>query len=819
MGFAEDKVKEYIERNYHRFHNVRLNQLLDFLPCLTAADRQQIRCSTDRHGDILSVHNFFSHLWCRRGWVTDLIAALENNNSELADVIRNVYQNAQLPRRPPVAQCSPSPAPAPVRSSTPSSDDPPLSPPRNQPRPTRDPLPTCANALPCAHSASLQDVVDYMSPVQESPGPSGSSESALKEKPCGKDMKKKVYTPDQRNRNAAASDVSLEPQPENPANAQIASPSFPVQHPTPLGEESEMEMQNSTPVSSSSDAGNLVRNWDGFQPRPVCVENGYFGNLSRSVDSGLSPAPELAVSSASTASSNQPEENSYLSSDSSPLTPRGHAGAQVKEEKIPPLWDCQREDRLDNPANRPVLRLEVDEKQKGAQDQRDSTRNVNAVPLFQKEDDRHSWQVNSRRLDFRNLPDDANQTGSIPANLQRGKMLPPSIPSETVAASCFEQDSSRGCSEDVSHDRRQRCEATPAGGQLPEGCQAVPKGNTVDLETRGPFAPGASPTASSLGQSPSDGGQLPQRSLGKERFGQIPGTVPVGRFRPPPSDGSCPSSTNVIPPSSPVVVSAALSDGYQEDLKHPVQEIASGKMMEDIPPRATAACPSYATDIPANSRDNKDSSSRSSRGTVHGFRGDYEEEDLSLLKPGILVSQEIIAGAVDQLSSIEDREYSGTSERLRFSSEWSDESDPLLLSDSTQGSCSEASGRNTSMGTNSASLHRQNGDDFEGGSVITHTVRVVEPPSIDLSGAPEMIHTALRDARQPPGDVSDSVAGDRLTKNGSSRSVHDNSRQNSRQNKSAGDAASHVSDLTILTVGFTLGLAIVAFVLYKRLKK
>lgn len=39
MGFAEDKVYEYIRENMHDFHRIRVRQLIHHLPCLSDADR------------------------------------------------------------------------------------------------------------------------------------------------------------------------------------------------------------------------------------------------------------------------------------------------------------------------------------------------------------------------------------------------------------------------------------------------------------------------------------------------------------------------------------------------------------------------------------------------------------------------------------------------------------------------------------------------------------------------------------------------------------------------------------------------------------
>ncbi|XP_077157304.1 mitochondrial antiviral-signaling protein isoform X2 [Paroedura picta] len=740
MGFAEEKVKDYIRRNYHRFHDIHLNQLLDFLPCLTPADMQQIRRNTDRHGDILSVSEFFSHLWCRIGWVEQLITALENTNSELAEVIRNVYQQAQAR---PVSARSPSSTPP---SGAHSSNDLP----HNQPRPTAQAR--CGSPP----SASLPDMVDWRPPVQES------TSRSLEAKTCRNDVKLEVSTPDQCNTNAPDSDASLAVQRTNPANVQPASPNSLVQHQTLLG-----EVQSSTPSKSD------------------------------------------------TASSNQPEENSYLSSDSSLLTPRGQDGARA-DEQIPPLSGCQQE-LLDKPVNKPFLHLQVNEDQRSAQGQQDSTSVINPAPLLQKEDDRRSQQFNSRRVDFR----DAIPTGGVPANLQRrGKSLPPSAPSETTAASCFELDSS----EDVSHGHNQCYEATAGSRQVSEGWLAASKGNTGDLETRGPSVRETPQTTASLRQSPSKSSQLPQR-LRKEPFGHIPTTSPVGKSQPPPSDFSGSSSMDVIPPSSPTAVSATLSDGHLEGTKPPVRErgprgadlwTPSKKMTGDVPPRA----PSSVTNIPANSSEKRSKASSPSRG-AHVFLSDHEEEDVSLLKPGVLASGEITGGPLDQQLNNLDTEYSGTSARFRFSHRSSGGSDPLMVSSSTQGTSSEVSERNMSAGASRAIHHHWNDNHSDGGSIETHTGHIEESPSVDLMGAPEISRLALRNASQPSGDFPDSSAGDQRIRSASPRSVCSDGERNSHLNKRACDKAPSVrSECKLLFVGLALtSLAAVAFVLYKKLKK
>nr|XP_056711752.1 mitochondrial antiviral-signaling protein [Euleptes europaea] len=587
MGFVEDKVKEYIQGNYAKFQDLRLNQMLLHLPCLTAADRQEILRETDRNGNISSLIEFFNRLWCRRGWVTQLISALRETNSDLADSIQEVYEAHLLPsqRRPPASSPSAvAPVAVPQGANAPPSDNSPLSLPRSQSRPTGDQPPKATNALTPEPSASLQDVVDYRAPVQETKCPSWNDKTAIEGKALGKDIKQKISTPGQHNRNAAESNASLAVQRENLTDVQVASPAALVRHHEHLREVSEEDRQSTEPVSSESDA------------------------------------------------------------------------------------------------------------------------------------------------------------------------------------------------------------------ETPQ-------------------------TASSLGRSFSESSPFPPRSSIKEHVDQIPNTVPVGRFSSPPFNFAGSSSTDVIPPSSPVAVSSILSDGYSEDLKAPVQErelaktnlwTTSERITGDASLRATIASPSSVTDSPTNSREKRNNAGGPSR-DARIFYSNREEEDISLFKPGVLSSEEVTGGPLDRLSINPGRVYSGTSDRLRMSDEYSEKSDPLMLSASTWSSHSEESGRNLSTGTN---INHSDED-----SIRTHTVHVRESPSADLAGAPQITRPALGNASQSPGDSLDSVAGDQLIKNASSPPVRNDSQRNSLQNESVSDtASSHMSGSVLLAVGFAL-ISLVALVVYKQVKK
>ncbi|OXB75846.1 UNVERIFIED_CONTAM: hypothetical protein H355_009479 [Colinus virginianus] len=94
MGFAEEKVYSHILKNMSRFCDIHVASLVDSLSCLTDADRDELHTRQEMRGIRATVYRFYQHLKCRKGWVTDLINALHQNNAgHLAEELQKVYDS------------------------------------------------------------------------------------------------------------------------------------------------------------------------------------------------------------------------------------------------------------------------------------------------------------------------------------------------------------------------------------------------------------------------------------------------------------------------------------------------------------------------------------------------------------------------------------------------------------------------------------------------------------------------------------------------------------------------------------------------------
>lgn len=201
MGFAEDKVYGHILRNMDKFKNIHVASLVDSLSCLTEADRDELHTRGEVRGSNATAYKLYQHVKCRRGWVTDLINALHQNNAgHLAEELQQVYDLYQTP--PPTASAPPAApnphvasfppdaqpvsAQLPFSGPKPAADAPLADPPRcTSPTGGHPPLQRAAAtaASPAGSSAASVDVpstdLDARAPVQEKVSGTGLRRSLL----------------------------------------------------------------------------------------------------------------------------------------------------------------------------------------------------------------------------------------------------------------------------------------------------------------------------------------------------------------------------------------------------------------------------------------------------------------------------------------------------------------------------------------------------------------------------------------------------------------------------------------------------------------
>ncbi|XP_015481365.1 mitochondrial antiviral-signaling protein [Parus major] len=293
MGLAEDKVYTHITRNLKKFGTIRVSSLADSLTCLVDSDRDELLAREETRGNQAAVFRFYQHLRCRKGWVQDLIQALHQNNAgHLADELQEVYDtwqprprssapaaassledarstgsslSAQTPSR---GRCS-DPLAGQPRRDVPIGDHPPV-------------LPSAATTTGLEARLPVQESLPKKLPEQESPQP---------------------IPPGSKVHGGVSGGHS--------GGGNLSHPTGAV--PVPAG----------TPGVAVPSAVSPEQGRDWLSRRPVCVDNGFFGNanhlhrgtpglaLGRSVplrDAGATHSPGQPR--------NEPEENSDISTES-----------------------------------------------------------------------------------------------------------------------------------------------------------------------------------------------------------------------------------------------------------------------------------------------------------------------------------------------------------------------------------------------------------------------------------------------------------------------------------------------------------------------
>ncbi|KAI1238092.1 hypothetical protein IHE44_0012804 [Lamprotornis superbus] len=293
-----DKVYTHITRNLKKFGTIRVASLADSLTCLVDSDRDELLAREETRGNQAAVFRFYQHLRCRRGWVQDLIQALHQNNAgHLADELQEVYDAWQpRPRSSAPAAASSLPSDARPAASSTSAQTPPRGP---NPAPLagqpRQDLPIGDHppVLPGAATTTSTDL-EARVPVQE-----------LLPKKLPEEESPRPIPPGSKVHGGVSGGHSGEGNLPHPTGA--------------------MPVSVGTPEVAVSSAVSPEQGRDWLSRRPVCVDNGFFGNanhlhrgtpgmtLGRSVpsrDAGATQSPKQPR--------NEPEENSEISTESLP---------------------------------------------------------------------------------------------------------------------------------------------------------------------------------------------------------------------------------------------------------------------------------------------------------------------------------------------------------------------------------------------------------------------------------------------------------------------------------------------------------------------
>ncbi|KFV90139.1 PREDICTED: mitochondrial antiviral-signaling protein [Eurypyga helias] len=303
MGFAEDKVYDYILKNLKNFKNIRVASLADSLSCLTDADRDELHTREEMRGSQATVYKFYQYLKCRQGWVPDLIEALRQNNAgHLADELQHVYDSWQARAPAPTTASLPlvasdaRPAVSSISVQTPSLEPNPAPGAPLAEKPCRDlPVSSQPPLLPGAATAVSMDL-DARAPVQESL-PKALDQESPRPPPLGSVVCDGVSDGHGEERH--------------------------LSHPIEAAQAATETSRTASAAMPSAAPPEGARDWLSHQQHPVCVRNGCFGNanhLHRGVP-GLGLSRSLPLRDACSARSpeqprNEPEENFYVSTES-----------------------------------------------------------------------------------------------------------------------------------------------------------------------------------------------------------------------------------------------------------------------------------------------------------------------------------------------------------------------------------------------------------------------------------------------------------------------------------------------------------------------
>ncbi|XP_030347440.1 mitochondrial antiviral-signaling protein isoform X1 [Strigops habroptila] len=312
MGFAEEKVYDYIMKNLRNFRNIRVASLADSLSCLTDADRDELHAREEARGSQATVYRFYQHLKCRQGWVRDLIEALRQNNAgDLADELQHVYDSWQACPPAPTTASSP-PAASNARPTVTSTAAQTLSPAPN-PAPGAPLAEQPHRDLPGAATTMSTDL-DARTPVQESL-PKTLKQETSRPSPPGSTVHDGVST-------------------GHGAEGHLSHPIEAVQAPAGTPGTGSMSVPSAVP----SECG---RDWLSRPQHPVCVDNGCFGNANHlrhgAPSLGLGRPHPPRGAEAAHSPRNEPQEDLYISTESPPtLQEAARSGGMQPLISLPP---------------------------------------------------------------------------------------------------------------------------------------------------------------------------------------------------------------------------------------------------------------------------------------------------------------------------------------------------------------------------------------------------------------------------------------------------------------------------------------------------
>ncbi|NXI44846.1 MAVS protein, partial [Galbula dea] len=346
MGFAEDRVYDYIMKNLRNFKNIRVASLADSLSCLTDADRDELHSREETRGSQATVYRFYQHLKCRQGWVLDLIDALRHNNAgHLADELQQVYDSWQA--RPPASNNLPTTSSTSAQTPSPGPNPTPGAPLTEQP--LQD-LPTGSlpPLLPSAVTTTSTDQ-DARTPVQESLPKTLQEQESPQPPPPGSTVCDGASTGRDGEGHLSQPIEPLQVAPGTPGGASVAVPLAPPPEPG--------------------------RDWLSRPQHPVCVDNGCFGNanhLHRGMPGlGLhSPLPPRDVGTARSPRQpkNEPQEDVYVSTGSPPRLEESVCreglqppGSLPKKEVVP---SCEHSESLVDVRSPLLIQQQFDAEQK-----------------------------------------------------------------------------------------------------------------------------------------------------------------------------------------------------------------------------------------------------------------------------------------------------------------------------------------------------------------------------------------------------------------------------------------------------------------------